>query len=421
MARHLSALIIAFGALLLAACDGDPAPAVTAPAPAIVADPAQPRFLDPLLSSGNIDRLLANYVDRAQTEFRQAQSAGEILSERLESFLEVPDLQALTAARDAWHRVHQAHSLTLLHRYVQDALGVPEAPRADDVPRDQLHYRVDHWPILPGYIDYLPDYPDSGLVSDLGFPLQREAILQQHGAYDLDEALVGLHPLEFMLWGSGGTPGAPTRSHQDFLAETRLTAEQAADGLLLEQLPRNRRRALLSLMGEILVDDLTDLSRRWQRGSDDVAARLEGLADPQRLAILLDATAALVSEELLVKTLSPLLNGDRALGLHGYSSGAALATAQTHLEAVENLLLLEGGPGISFEQMIAAVHDGFSAPFYLNLDVAKDCLDTLFTALTSAADAVDYPGGAETTAIDCINAVANLAETLSQAKGHFPG
>ena len=107
-------------------------------------------------------------------------------------------------------------------------------------------------PIMPGYLDSIDGYPYSGLVNDTTVPMTAQAIREQHQRFDRSEITLGLHALEFFLW---------SRPLTDFQISTAGTADN------LRQ-TRQRRRAMLSLLGELLVTDSGQLAQLWSSVGD---------------------------------------------------------------------------------------------------------------------------------------------------------
>lgn len=97
-------------------------------------------------------------------------------------------------------------------------------------------------PILPGYIDYLLAYPNSGIVNDITVPLSGDTIRQQQGLTDSGEISLGFEVMAFLLAGEQRyNHSLAPRPVSDF-------SEQHA-----------RRRQYASITLSLLVEDLTAL------------------------------------------------------------------------------------------------------------------------------------------------------------------
>lgn len=112
-----------------------------------------------------------------------------------QQFLGDPNGDALSELRQRWKTAH----LT----YVAAQFGFLDSNR-------ELIFRVDAWPIQPGFIDSLPDYPQSGIVNDENVELNASSLLDQHGFTDDEEVALGFHGIEYLIY---------ERPLEDFIAE----------------------------------------------------------------------------------------------------------------------------------------------------------------------------------------------------------
>ena len=131
------------------------------------------------------------------------------------NFLENTGTETLAAIRAAWLSAHNAYEQTTLYRKLFESFA--EEPAVLQLTEHQ--YFIDHWPIYAGYIDYLDNYPGSGLVNDMTVALTPESIRAQHGLLDIHEATLGFHALEFQLWGEN-VNGVDARPYDDFIKVT---------------------------------------------------------------------------------------------------------------------------------------------------------------------------------------------------------
>jgi putative iron-regulated protein len=175
------------------------------------------------------------------------------LVESLDSLLGGPDEQTLSQSRTAWLSSHrQWLQLTpLLNLAHQEPRVFAEL--------DRRRFDLDASNLAPGYLDALPQYPHSGIVNDIAVSITAESIRHQHALTDASEVSLGFHALELLLWGADGE-----RNPADFRAHLQLDETRIEAGFTLEDLPNNRRRALLRLIGQMLLEDMQRLQRDWQ-------------------------------------------------------------------------------------------------------------------------------------------------------------
>lgn len=119
---------------------------------------------------------------------------------------------------------------------------------------------IDAWPMLPGFIDALPGYPDSGIVNDMTLPMTSEMLRAQHQFTDLQELSLGFHVIEYYAFERELIDFRQTsaRRHQllklaadllllDIIAATRDTDPPANAELLISRLQAQARMILIDL------------------------------------------------------------------------------------------------------------------------------------------------------------------------------
>ncbi|KAF0811160.1 imelysin [Alcanivorax sp. S71-1-4] len=263
-------LPLALSAALLTGCEREPER--PAPAPAPHTSPAAAEYA----------ALAAAFTEESAPQLRKLVVAAPGFREAVGALLERPDDTRLHTARNAWTLLYQgfnrAWPVLATRTTLAPSLARPLA-------------RADIWPILPGYVDAVPGWPESGLVYDVTLTLNTDTLIAQQDMTDPAEVSVGLQVLHLLLFGLPDAPRAP-------LDVTAVTELLPSHQLPLSELPENRRRAYLDAASAILLEDLTALV---QPAHDDVpprtlaAALMQALADSYlrlaRLAALEGATA----------------------------------------------------------------------------------------------------------------------------------
>jgi hypothetical protein len=171
-------------------------------------------------------RLEHQAKERAQT----AIALTEVLRTTTERYLDEPSTDSRQALQDAWRSAHLAMVALESFCYITMA-------------DDQL-FEVDAWPMEPGFLDSLPEYPDSGIVNDFTLTISAEALIGQHGITDQSEVSAGFHPVEYYAFA---------RPLEDFQLPPLDT-----DGQLHQQV--ERRRHVLRLITAQLGVSLSRLT-----------------------------------------------------------------------------------------------------------------------------------------------------------------
>ncbi|MEQ8952905.1 MAG: imelysin family protein, partial [Gammaproteobacteria bacterium] len=322
-----------------------------------------------------------------------------------------PNETNMEMARDNWLTSHSAYEQTALHLY----LAANNVIEAQNLNLFQFQYRIDHWPILPGYVDYVDGYSDSGIVFDTSVAIEEDSILQLHGTFDISEAAIGFHVVEFLLWGENFAGVAP-RPFSDYQPQDTLSAAQSDSGLTVEQLPNNRRRRLLLLTTELLLEEFVALQSNWETISPQLQQQIQGMDSAGILSMLIEAISTNLTEEFLVQSLYPLLNGNFEEGIHSPFSYSTQNTMAAQLSTVENLLLEQtSSNGTTLDSILASLSDDFAGFFYSNFDASKECLVVLYSNVEEFEDVQNNPQS-EFEIVECINLLTNIIDYLEQVR-----
>lgn len=164
MARHQLALTLA----LLTCVSGCEKPEVN----------TSPVNIDSLDTNG-LSHQLGRQIEQVEQLARDLMVQ---LDQGVQQFVESPTADELALIRKLWK---DAHIAWLDYSFFSIA-------RTED-------HDIDGWPIAPGFVDSLPQYPDSGIVNDVTLELSPETLREQHGFTDREEAVLGLHPIGFLI------------------------------------------------------------------------------------------------------------------------------------------------------------------------------------------------------------------------------
>ena len=209
-------------------------------------------LLNPQLSEYTKEIFL-DYVRQISIDFNQVAIEIEKLQSSIVTLINQTSSENLFLSRQAWREAHSAYELTTLHRYFATQLLEDH----NNLALMQLQYKINHWPIVPGYIDYINGYPDSGIVFDINVNLDKRSLREQHGSFDESEVTLGFHVIEFLLWGISTDLDA--RPADDYRSIKKLSPEEVEQGYTLKQLNNNRRRLFLNISTDILVEDCRSL------------------------------------------------------------------------------------------------------------------------------------------------------------------
>ncbi len=402
---------------LLLGC-GEPSPQLTSEADATadsatvaVANTSTAQItLDPVLDEP-VRNLLQAYLSRIDEDFIELNARLNDLKEQIGRFLQGPTVATMNGVRSSWLQAHTSYEIMALHRYMGDLiLSETEALRWYE-----LNYQLNHWPILPGYIDYVGGYSESGIVNDINVALDLPTLRDQHGTFDLAEASVGFHVMEFLLWGENPA-GLSPRPATDYQPMLTLDSSQLDSGLTATQLPNNRRRVLLELLSAALIEDASASQSLWRENSAGLSSQLADMAGVDALVLMVEAMTAMLTEELLLRSLYPLLNDEFDQGIPSPFSHSSQNVIAAQLSAVDGLLTLDAGDGTTLDGILAELSDDYADLFFQNFALSKECLVLLYSNFDTEAQSSNQTAEFEFEIVECINLLTNMVDNLEQVK-----
>ena len=197
------------------------------------------------LRTNDSDTIYSNDVAQAFKQFQNAQNnqvdACLMSLEQLQSstteFLSAPNSTNQKQAKRAWLQAHKAFLGSNLFSLVS---------------QNQLIFQIDAWPIQEGFLDSIPNYPQSGIINDLTVAIDTESLQEQHGITDSREVSLGFHALEFLIFG---------RTPENF--------GLSGDNIKL------RRRAAMKIILDLLISDIDLAFEEIGEASADFLSELE--------------------------------------------------------------------------------------------------------------------------------------------------
>ena len=366
-------------------------------------------LLNPELSTA-AKQIALDYAEQIRVDFSQVSIEIEKLQSAIGEFLAQTNIENLDRARQSWLLAHSAYELTTLHRYFAASI----LDEQNSIALLQLQYQINHWPIVPGYLDNVDGYPDSGIVHDINVSLDSIGLRDQHGAFDISEVTLGFHVLEFLLWGSRDTQ-SELRSVDDFIEIDALDASQIESGYSLEQLSNNRRRQLLAIIADILLGDFRELGSLWSDQLERAEQSIDRTSQTELITTLADSMSAMLTEELLLRSLYPMLNGDFVESIQSPYSLSTQNAVSSQLSGLESLLLeSQSENGTTLDLVFSAISDEFSEFFYQNFDASKSCLVLLYSNTDN--DTASTSTEREIEVVECINLLTNMIDNIDRLK-----
>jgi putative iron-regulated protein len=206
--------------------------------------------------------IVTTYADIAEAMYGDSLKTAKDLQSAVDAFLADPTEANLDKAKTAWKAARVPYQQTEGYRFGNAIV-------------DDWEGRVNAWPLDEGLIDYVDkSYGDSSdenplytanVIANTKIRVGKKTIdatkitpklldsLQEAGGVESNVA-IGYHAIEFLLWGqdlNGTGPGAGKRPATDY-SSTNCTNGNC-----------DRRGAYLKAATDLLVADLTDMTKWW--------------------------------------------------------------------------------------------------------------------------------------------------------------
>ena len=238
-------------ATLLIACDSKQStpPITESASPQHTPEPAE--HAQGQLDPGAEQKQNILVAERFEALSRDALAEADALSKAVQDFLQKPSTDTLEVARRLWTQAHDAYLLAATAELLEIYHPVLDLAQTEPTVIHPLRIRIDQFPMIPGYLDTVAGYPNSGLIhSEL--PINFETLNAEHQFSDSAYLTMGFHALEFML---NGDPGILDPRHEAY----RLTHDDQSTN----QKTIQRRRDYLQFLVRQLREDVQLLADAW--------------------------------------------------------------------------------------------------------------------------------------------------------------
>jgi len=233
-------------------------------------------------SAATAREVVDTYASIAQAAYEDSLAMARKLKDGIGALVAKPSPETLAAARESWKAARVPYMQTEAFRFGNKIV-------------DEWEGRVNSWPLDEGLIDYVDQ--SYGTASDTnplyaanviankklriaGRMVDTSRITKKLLSETLHEAekieanvATGYHAIEFLLWGqdlNGTGPGAGNRPYTDYAKGKACTGGNC-----------DRRATYLTVVTDLLVDDLAFMAAQWKPNG---AAR-SALAKPDEQAL----------------------------------------------------------------------------------------------------------------------------------------
>jgi putative iron-regulated protein len=193
-----------------------------------------------------------HYAHLVQASYDDTLASTLNLQKAVQALIDAPSDETLKAARKAWLDAREFYGQTEAFRFYGGPIDDKNGPEG----------RINAWPMDESYVDYVKDSPNAGIINNRKTAISKKQLASLNERNGEENIATGWHAIEFLLWGQDlSTTGPGNRSFEDFVDGKKPNAD--------------RRRQYLKVVTELLVDDLTTLTKAWAPTAKSYRAKFE--------------------------------------------------------------------------------------------------------------------------------------------------
>jgi len=264
----------------------------------------------------DVNPVVKHYASLVYANYEDTLNAARAMQSAINAFIAEPTAANQQAAQQAWREAREFYGQTEAFRFYGGPIDDDHGPEG----------RINAWPMDESFVDKVEGNPRAGLINDRDFAITKEAIAAQNERGGEENIATGYHAIEFLLWGQDHSETGPgNRDFNDFVDGKAPNAD--------------RRRLYLSVVTDLLIEDLASVAKAWRPGSKlNYRARFEneGLEAVRKMFVGL---GSLSRGELAGERLEVALNSQDQEDEHSCFSDNTHRDAVTDALGIENVWL----------------------------------------------------------------------------------
>lgn len=264
----------------------------------------------------DVNPVVKHYASLVYANYEDTLNTAKAMQSAINAFIAAPTAANQQAAQQAWRAAREFYGQTEAFRFYGGPIDDDHGPEG----------RINAWPMDESFVDKVEGNPQAGLINDPGFVITREAIAGQNERGGEENIATGYHAIEFLLWGQDHSETGPgNRDFNDFVDGKAPNAD--------------RRRLYLSVVTDLLIEDLASVGKAWRPGSKlNYRARFEteGMEAVRKMFVGL---GSLSRGELAGERLEVALNSQDQEDEHSCFSDNTHRDAVTDALGIENVWL----------------------------------------------------------------------------------
>jgi putative iron-regulated protein len=256
-----------------------------------------------------------HYSELVFANYSDVHTSAQALQKSIQSFIAAPSAEGLADARKAWLAAREFYGQTEAFRFYSGPIDDDNGPEG----------RLNAWPLDEAYIDSVVGKPKAGIINNPKIKITKANLAKLNERGGEENIAAGWHAIEFLLWGQDLSDTGPgDRSFEDYVDGKTPNAD--------------RRRAYLSTVTELLMDDLAYLVKAWQPGAKNYRAQFEkgGIQSVRKMIV---GMGSLSRGELAGERLEVAMNTQDKEDEHSCFSDNTHRDAVTNAQGIENVWL----------------------------------------------------------------------------------
>jgi putative iron-regulated protein len=258
----------------------------------------------------------AHYAVLVSANYADTLAAAQALQASIRAFTTQPSVKTLDAARQSWLAAREFYGQTEAFRFYGGPIDDENGPEG----------RINAWPMDESFVDSVQGRPNGGLINNREFPINKKNLVTQNERGGEENIATGWHAIEFFLWGQDLSEDGPgNRNFEDFVDGKAPNAD--------------RRRQYLTVVTELLVDDLSALAQAWAPNTKTNYRARFAKGGEESVRKMLLGLGSLSRGELAGERLEVALNSQDQEDEHSCFSDNTHRDAVTNAQGIQNVWL----------------------------------------------------------------------------------
>ncbi|PKO77314.1 MAG: iron-regulated protein [Betaproteobacteria bacterium HGW-Betaproteobacteria-15] len=256
-----------------------------------------------------------HYAALVHANYSDTLAAAKDMQAAIAAFVAAPSADGLNKARKAWLDAREFYGQTEAFRFYGGPIDDDKGPEG----------QINAWPLDEAYVDYVEGKPNAGLINDTRFKITKANLTEVNERGGEENIAAGWHAIEFLLWGQDlSETGAGERSFEDYVDGKKPNAD--------------RRRQFLTVATDLLIDDISYITKAWEPGKKNYRAQFEkGGKESVRKIIV--GLGSLSRGELAGERMEVALNSQDQEDEHSCFSDNTHRDAATNAKGIQNVWL----------------------------------------------------------------------------------